>query len=168
MEESIQRLELVGVGTTFRDALCETLSENKLFADLQWAELKTIAGYMQGYRAVAGVTIFEEGEAGSYLCLVLEGRVAVLKENLAGERRVVAALGPGKTFGEMAVVDGERRSATALAETESQLAILTRGNFDKLIAEYPALAIHLVLRLARVMSQRLRVVSGQLVDFLDH
>lgn len=168
MEEALRRLELVGVGSTFRDALCEALSENPLFADLRWAELKTIAGFMQGYRAEAGSTIFEEGESGTYLCLLLEGQVDVVKENHDGERRVVASLGPGKTFGEMAVIDGERRSATALAAQASQLAILTRGNFDRLLADFPALASHLVLRLARVMSQRLRVVSGQLVDFLDH
>jgi len=164
----MQRLELVGMGSAFCDDLCETLADSPLFADLQYQELRTLAGFMHGYRAQSGALIFEEGEAGAFLCLLLDGRVAIEKEDHEGIRRPVAALGPGKTFGEMAVIDGERRSASCIAVQESTLAILTRGQFERVLNEYPVLGVKFLLRLARVLSQRLRVTSGQLVDFIDH
>ena len=167
-DDIMGRLQLTGHGETWQNNLCEQLSFSPLFADLEWAELKVLAQAMQGSRVAAGTTIFSEGEPGSYLCFVISGQIDIIKENQAGERKVVATVTPGRTVGEMAVIDGERRSATCIAAKESLLGVLTRTNFDLLMHHHPGVSSKLLLRLARMMSQRLRAASGQLVDYLDH
>lgn len=162
------RLEAVGSGCPFSEDLRDRLSETPMFADLSWPELKAIAAYLRAYRVGPGAEIFSEGDAGDYLGLVLEGRVEVFKQDHDENRQLVGSITAGKTFGEMALLDGERRSAGCVAAVETTLAVLSRGNFDKLLHETPALGVKLLHKLARVLSQRLRVASGQLVDFIGH
>jgi CRP-like cAMP-binding protein len=66
----------------------------------------------------------------------------------------------------MAMIDGERRSATGRASQDTLIAVLSRGRFETLIAERPGLGVRLLIRIARILSQRLRLASGQLVDHL--
>jgi len=166
--KEFERLELIGGGRAFGDELCERLGGTPLFSDLSWPELKAITAYMRGYGAAPGTEIFAEGDAGGYFALVVEGRIDVFKEDQHGVRQQVGSIAAGKTLGEMALLDGERRSASCVAHEATTLAVLTKSNFDKLLTETPALGVKLLHKLARVLSQRLRVVSGQLVDYLGH
>ena len=76
-------------------------------------------------------------------------------------------MGAGKTLGEMAVVDGEPRSATCVAKRECVLLLLTKDNFQCIVRQRPGLAVKLLVVIAKLLSQRLRQVSGVLVDYLD-
>jgi CRP-like cAMP-binding protein len=75
-------------------------------------------------------------------------------------------IGPGKTFGEMSLIDGEPRSASAIALDDSKVLVLTEENFHRLVYQYPHLGAMVLLKLAQLMSQRLRQTSDLLVDFL--
>lgn len=165
--DAIQGLELLGAGQKFLDELCELLSSCHLLEDMQWAEIKQVARYVQAYQAPAGTVLFREGDEGSFLCLLLSGYVDIRKHDSAGRDKNVARVSSGKTLGEMAVIDGERRSASCVTASPIQLAILTKGNFDRLAEDHPLLAYKITLKITRLLSQRLRHASGLLVDYLS-
>ena len=110
--------------------------------------------------------IVREGGHEVYLCLLVDGKVRVEKE---GDRRVAKSLGsvgPGKTFGEMSLIDGEPRSASIIAEEAATLLVLTGDDFQSLSVEVPRLAIKILLKISKVMSQRLRQTTGALLNHL--
>ena len=76
-------------------------------------------------------------------------------------------MGPGQFIGEMAIFDGESRSASVQAIEDSLIFILTKDELDHLIDEVPRVAIKLIMKLAKAMSQRLRISSGLLVESLE-
>ena len=95
----------------------------------------------------AGATIFAEGAAGERLYIVRAGRVS-----LSAHGDVLETVAPGGIFGEMAVIDREPRSATAVAESECDLVAIDKRHFWFLVQETPYFA-EIVMR---VMADRLR------------
>jgi CRP-like cAMP-binding protein len=146
--------------------IAERLAESPLFSDLQWAEVATITSFMAGFRAPAGAVVFAEGDQAHALCFLIDGAVEINKLDQDGVYKRVAKIIPGRSFGEMSVIDGEPRSATCVAVAGSTIALLSREDFDLLLTKYPALGAKLIIRIARTLSQRLRMASGQLVDYL--
>jgi CRP/FNR family transcriptional regulator, cyclic AMP receptor protein len=94
-----------------------------------------------------GTTIFEEGEPGDRLYVVKSGSVS-----LTVKGRELETVGPGGLFGEMAVIDREPRSATAVAESDCELVAIDKRRFWFLVQETPYFA-EIVMR---VMADRLR------------
>ena len=166
-QPDIASLELLGGGEAYRDKIAALLERGYLFRELEWEQINSLVGYMGLYRALPGTTIFREGDRGEYLCVLTEGRLEMRKEDRSGTEKIVATLTSGKTMGEMAMVDGEPRSATAVVSEEATLVVLTRENFTLLSHEKPALAIKILFIIARMLSQRLRQTSGTLVDYLE-
>lgn len=161
-------LELLGAGEAYRDKIATLLeSSGYLFREFEWPQIQMLAGYMGLYRAPQGVTIFREGDRGEYMCVVIEGELEMYKEDSHGDTKVVAVMNPGKTMGEMAMVDGEPRSAMAIVSEAVLLVVLTREKFLQISHEKPALATKILLVVARMLSQRLRFTSGELVDYLE-
>lgn len=159
--------ELVGAGVAFKDEICDMIAETQLFADLEWKDVQGLAGYVQCYRVDAGAVVFNEGDAGTFMCLLVKGQVEVLKRDQDDNPHRMVVVTKGKTVGEMSIVDGEPRSATCVAMQESVLLLLTKDNFARIIHDKPGLAVQILAKLAKLMSQRLRGVSGQLVEYLD-
>lgn len=157
----------IGAGVSFRKELCNMIGTTQMFGDFEWHDIETLSNYMQAYEAGKGSTLFAEGEIGDFLCLIVEGKVDVFKEDVHQKMKNVASVGPGKTLGEMAIIDGEPRSATAIVAEPAMLAVLTMANFERIVHEKPALATKILLKIARLLSQRLRRTSGQLVDHLE-
>ena len=106
---------------------------------------------------LAGELIFREGQPGSDLCIITAGRVAIRKR-VQQHERVLAELGPGECFGEMALFDDAPRSATAVAVSEVTLLTLERSRFLSLTAQRPEIA----LEICKVLSLRLREANEQL------
>jgi CRP-like cAMP-binding protein len=110
--------------------------------------------------------IFNEGDSGSFMCVVHSGSIAVIKANLNEEMVEIVKLGHGRAFGEMAVLDGERRSATCKAATVCILLTLSKEALDKMAEEHPRVAARIIRAIAISLSRRLRMAVGQLVDHL--
>jgi CRP/FNR family cyclic AMP-dependent transcriptional regulator len=91
----------------------------------------------------AGTVIFEEGSAGDEMFGIVAGRVELRMEN--GHS---FGLGPDDTFGEMAIVDGSARSATAVAVEDSTIAVIDRHRFLFLVGETPNFALQVMASLA--------------------
>lgn len=160
-------LEAIPKSRAFRIEVCESLSHSPLFKDWSWEELDTLSSHMAGYRAQAGNLLFEEGDDGDAMGLLLSGQIEVRKNDAAGIAQVVTHIVAGRTFGEMAAIDGEKRSATCIATEPCVLALLPKAQFERILMVNEALGIKLLMRLTRLLSQRLRLVNGALVDFLS-
>jgi CRP-like cAMP-binding protein len=80
---------------------------------------------------------------------------------------VVVTLNRGKTFGELSLLDGGPRSSTAIAREDCTLLVLDEDALDDLQDAQPGLAARILRVLARLLSQRLRMTSGRLVDHLE-
>ena len=124
------------------------LSELSLFAGLSTRELAELAEVVVWETASPGDVLCKEGEVGEAMYFVLAGRVRV--ERQGGE--VVATLGPGEPFGEMALFDEDLRSASVIAETSARLGRIDRAAFEALVGEVPGIA----LGICRVLSRRVR------------
>jgi CRP-like cAMP-binding protein len=66
----------------------------------------------------------------------------------------------------MSIIDGEPRSAAAVTAVESTLLVMTADKFNRLLDEWPRVAVVLVMKIAKLMSQYLRQTSGRLIDHL--
>jgi len=165
--DQLGSLKLLGASEAFRDELCTLISATQMFRDFEWRDIEALANYMQAYEASKGSTLFHEGDSGTFLCLIIKGTVDIYKEDHHNKDKIFATIGPGKTLGEMAIIDDEPRSATAIVAETTTLAILTKNNFLRIISEKPGLATKILLKVARLLSQRLRQTSGKLVDYLE-
>jgi CRP/FNR family cyclic AMP-dependent transcriptional regulator len=131
------------------------------------AYIEAMANYVHCCRVAAGSVLFKEGDPGSYMCLLISGQVEILKNDRNDKPQSMVAITAGKTVGEMSIIDGEPRSGTCIASRDSVLLLLTKDNYGRIIKERPVLAVHILAKLAKLMSQRLRGVSGQLVEYLE-
>lgn len=159
-------LRLLGGGSSFRPELLEMMERIEFLADMKWREVELLAGYMQAYEAHPGCIVFREGESGSYMGLLVRGRIQIRKETGDAHDTVVSIEGRGRLIGEMALIDGEPRSATCEVTEQATLLLLTRDNFTRLAEEHPQLAYKLLLRISKLISRRLRLTSGRLIDHL--
>lgn len=133
-----------------------------LFRYLTYKELVQVLGATTMRHFRAGQTIFQEGSMGYELFVILSGRVTLRKGDTP-----LAELGPGGHFGEMALVDQERRSATALAATDVRTLVLPRRKFYQLLRKEPALAVKLLWNFLQVLSGRLRQANQSLQSFRE-
>ena len=103
-----------------------------------------------------GEVIVRQGEPGDCMYVVQQGRVEVVQETEAGPH-VLATLGDGEFFGEMAIFDRSPRSATVRAQGEVRLLTVDKGTFLRRISEDPSLAF----RMVKKMSQRIRELNAE-------
>lgn len=142
----------------------EMLMECDLFNNFHSAEAMAVAHYFNVSKIGEGETIFREGGDGTFMCIVNSGSVSILKANMDEETVAIATLRKGRAFGEMAVLDGERRSATCIAAMDCTLLTLTKDSLDKMLAETPRIAAKVIRVVAVSLSKRLRIADGKLVD----
>jgi CRP-like cAMP-binding protein len=103
-----------------------------------------------------GDVIFEEGSTGRELYVVLDGKIDIVKDSGA-TRTTIVTLGKGEFFGEMAVIDGSSRSATAIAATpKTKVMRINHARFVYLVSQQPAFA----LMIMDALSKRLRASNA--------
>jgi CRP-like cAMP-binding protein len=120
-----------------------------LFARLPSAALDELSGRLRRRRYRRGEAVFFQGEPGSSLCIVREGRIKLGLTSPEGREIILDLFGPGDAFGELGLFDGEPRSADAIAVEPSELLLLEREEFLGVVLRRPELAIELLSTLAR-------------------
>ena len=145
----------------------DMLMDCGLFIALTPAEFAAAAGYFSISSIEKGDAIFNEGDAGTFMCIIHSGTVSVQKLNSDGQPVETAVLRSGRAFGEMAVLDGERRSATCVAASSCDLLNLGKDSLDKMLNEAPKVAAKIIRAIAVAMSKRLRMMDGQVVTQHD-
>lgn len=147
--------------------ISDMLIECNMFHHLSAVEHSGVAQYFGINNYSKGDAIFKEGDKGTFMCIVLEGRVSVIKTDKNNEAVVMGTEGVGRAFGEMAVLDGEPRSATCAAETSCVLLTLSKTALDSMLEEKPRTGAKILRAIAISLSRRMRSSAGRLVDHLD-
>jgi CRP/FNR family transcriptional regulator, cyclic AMP receptor protein len=163
----LPNLESQGDATQFATQIHGMISYSPLFENFNLAEIRLLSHFMQVYRAEPGVEIIREGEAGDFMLMLIEGRIEVFKQDRWNAPRLIALVEPGKTVGEMSMIDGEPRFATCVSAERCMIAVLTRESLARIILEQPILGAKILMELVLMLSQRLRQTSTKLVSIMD-
>jgi uncharacterized membrane protein len=121
---------------------------NPLFAGLGDANREELASLLQSRQYAPHQPVFWIGERGEEMFIVQHGKVILSYPDETGHEVTVAGLGPGAFFGELSLLDGGSRTATARTDTETTLLVLDRKGFYKFLEAHPAAAIHLIATVA--------------------
>lgn len=126
-----------------------------LFVDLAPSELAIVDGLLHERSYLKDEVIFDEGEEGQAIYIVLEGRVLICRQ---GEPELghLATLGAGTFFGDLALLENSPRTAQARAADSCRLLVFFRADFLSLMETHAVIASKISLQLARNMGRRLR------------
>ncbi len=129
-------------------------------------ELEAVAEFLEPRLYSRGSVLFREGDAGSELYIVSSGKIGQYSISTDGRRQEQKPLVKGSLFGEMALVEGERRTTTCYALTDSKILVLSGLNFFRMVWDYPMLGVKLLRSMATVMIERLAKASVFLDDMV--
>src|SRR5690242_6538289 len=127
----------------------EALRAVPLFESLDDDAADTLCSLLNVEECEAGSILFQAGDAGDSMYLIEDGKVQISMRSSDGEDLILAVLGPGDFFGEMALIDGNPRSANASVVEHSRLAILSRPHFLSFLSSSPNVAIEMLTALTR-------------------
>lgn len=131
----------------------EFLRRAYFFRNLPGDALEAVAAACVEASLPSGTVVFHEGEPGDRLFILLEGRVELWKGHETPREGHLVTHGPGRVFGEMALVDNLPRSATAIAVGDVQLLWLSRAQFHDLVRQYPELALSIMKSLSAIVRE---------------
>ncbi len=143
----------------------ELLKKASLFSQLSDDTLGDLAAQLRRRAFRRGTIIFHKDQAGDALYVVDSGRIRIFLPTPGGEELTVDVAGPGDVFGELALLDGRPRSASAESLEDAVTVSISREEFQKYLARNPKLAVSLV----ELLSSRLRHVTeyAESLAFLD-
>jgi uncharacterized membrane protein len=145
----------------------ELLSEVPLFASLDAPERATLAERIETVTFAAGTPLFHRGDPGDSLYVVRAGEVEIFFKNDTGERIVLETATPGHFFGEISLLDGGPRTASALAKTDVEAVVVDRGDLAELIRLRPGAAMELLAatgKRLRETNEKLRHTASRNVN----
>ena len=133
-----------------------------LLGKLSPNEIDALISYARVERYSAGREIFAKGSPGQCLMAVLRGSVKISSLSVGGKEIVFTNFNAGDIFGEIAVLDGEERSADATAMTDCELLVLNRRDFLPVLEDHADLCMILL----RILCRRLRQTTEQVEDVM--
>jgi CRP/FNR family transcriptional regulator len=145
------------VGATSEDTTA-LLSRVPVFSTLAGDDLRRVAEVAVPRRFEAGEAVFREGDESDTCYIVRSGRARAVREHPDGRSITLANFGPGDIFGELAMFDDERRSATVETLEETEAIAILGGDMRRLLREHPDIAVKLLQALGR----RLRETNERL------
>ena len=138
------------------------LAKTPLFATLEAEELRELAKTMRRRTFRAGEVIFHRDDPGQVLYIIREGKVRIYVTSPEGQEVALAVFGPNDSFGEMALLDGQARSASAIALDSVDTYTLQRSDFVNVVTRHPRIAVQVM----SVLSRRLRQTDTMIEDLL--
>lgn len=136
------------------------LRMNPMFADLGAEEIQRIAALCHTQQLGGGEVLFQKGDVGDALYGIRRGQIKIETGGADGARLTLNFLGPGDMFGEVAVLDGQARTADAAAAEPTELFVLRRGDFLAHLEREPRVAIKLI----GLLCQRIRWMSERMEE----
>lgn len=150
--------------SAYLEKIVDMLAQCSMLSTFSPTELQRAARYFNLSEPPEGGVIFREGDAGNFMGIIHSGRVSVTKNDSEDRPVEIATLKKDKTFGEMAVLDGERRSATCIAATPCNVLTLSRDALDRMLEEQPRIGAKVIRAIAAALSRRLRVADFKVAD----
>jgi CRP/FNR family transcriptional regulator, cyclic AMP receptor protein len=132
-----------------------------VFSTLGEEDLAEVAAVTVPREFAAGEMVFREGDRSDTCYVMRHGRVRAIREHTDGRTITLATFGPGEIFGELAIFDDERRSATIEALEASEAAAILGGDMRRLLRAHPDIAVKLLAALGRRLRETNERLSRQ-------
>jgi CRP/FNR family transcriptional regulator, cyclic AMP receptor protein len=149
------------------DDLLEFLPGIALFGGLEESTLRRVISMLKELRLEKGAQVCKQGDHGKDMFVVRSGEVAVVRERESGRRVRMVRLGQGEFFGEMTLIDPQKRSATIVVEQPSVLYALGNRELYRLFQEDVNGYVMILQNLCREMSRRLRTTNARLSQMAE-
>ena len=149
-----------------RDTMADRLDKTHWSRDFSWAEIQSLTEHLAAVRVPMGQYIVQENQDERFMAILLGGKAVVTKRSTDRSRKELAELSVGYAVGELALLDGQPRSASVVAKSDCRLLVLTISHLEFMEIEKPELCCKLLKRMAVSMGQRLRATSASLVDIM--
>jgi CRP-like cAMP-binding protein len=138
-----------------RSEKADALADIPLFSSLSNKERQELARHVDELPVKSGAVLTKQGDPGDAFYLIVEGKADVIKNGTK-----IARLGPGDAVGEMALLDGEPRSATVMMTTDGTILTMPRREFKGVLHDIPGISSKMLVAL----SLRLREANSRLVE----
>lgn len=146
--------------------LLDFLASLPLFGTLSGLELNAVSAFLERRAVPAGTVVFREGDQGQELYIVRTGSIGSSVVQADGTVRRIYDFGPGRFFGEMAIVEGCPRSATCWAMVDTELLVLEGIDFYRLVFEHPIIGYKVLTEIGKTMVGWLDESSRFLTDLV--
>jgi CRP-like cAMP-binding protein len=140
----------------------EQLRRIELFASLKQLALERIGAIAHEEIHAGGASIFQHGDVGDKLYLILEGKVRIVRQIPGLGEEALAVLAPGQVFGEMALLDEAPRSADAVCHDNCRLLAIAKEDLDDLLFQDKDLAYEVLWGTVHMLVERLRNTNDKL------
>jgi CRP/FNR family transcriptional regulator len=149
------------------DFILKVLKELKIFSDLDIDALKHLSQLFEEKVYKNGAIIFEEGSVGNSMMVIALGKVRVSQKPNPETEEALKVLKTGDVFGEMALLEDLPRSATIIAHSDVVILEIKREKFLNFLDQDNKNGLKIVLKLAQILSSRLREADLKLKTFVD-
>jgi|SRR5690606_668683 len=139
--------------------LKKSLHSIPVFSMLSLRDLNSLLNIIHTRNYLLGEYIFYQGDPGIGLYIINEGEVVIQRTTESGEVIQLATFSEGDFFGELALVDGEKRSASAIAKTDCRLSVVFKPDLDEFIEAYPRKGIKILQGISQIVAVRLRKLN---------
>ncbi len=144
---------------TEKDELVKIMKATPLFRTLSKREISSLGGIIHNRNYLSGEYIFYQGDPGIGLYFITEGEINIVRESDNGMKVTLAIFQPGDFFGELALVDSAKRSASAIASKDSKISVIFKTDIDEFIERNPKKGIYILRGIAEITAERLRRVN---------
>ena len=143
-------------------------SEISIFSDLNENELKDLDNKFTSRSYPKNSMIILEEEFGDIVFIIMEGTIKITRVNDEGKEVILSLLGEGEIFGEMAIIDGEARSANALAQESCELLAIQRNDFIALLKKNFKISLGLMSELAKRLRKSDQQIEALTLSDAEH
>jgi rhodanese-related sulfurtransferase len=133
---------------TTHDDKKKKLSETAVFRDMPVEMLDEISGVVEDRVVPARTVVFKRGDPGDSFWVIRSGKVRVFRSDDQGVEITLSELGPGQSFGEVALLTGEARSASVETLEETQVLVLTKEQFEQVLKSHPEVSLTFIKQLS--------------------
>jgi len=144
----------------------EMIKQQVLLQDIDKAGLEKIAGIAKQVSIKKGEQLFKEKDETQGLWLIHSGKVEISRVTADGWRQTLVVLTPGHFFGELSILENRTHVASTVALEDTDLFLIPKEDFERMMQEDCALALGIVKRIAIVMSKNLRRMNDKFLSAL--
>lgn len=147
-------------------AKIKPLRDNALFKDFSDKEIAVLSKFVEERVVPAPTPLFLENMRGESMYIMVSGAIKISKMLSEGVEKTLTTMGPGDHFGEMALIEDGPRAVSAIVIKDSQILVLKRAEFEKLMEESPKLAVKIIIGMYKTLSDRIRSCSPKIQQLI--
>ncbi len=140
-------------------------TRNILFRQLPQRKREELLSVLEHQSAIPHTIIFKEGDPGDRFYIIQSGKVRVFKRGSDGLETELSVLGAGDSFGEMALLTGERRSANVETLEETRLMVLSKEHFQHVLKDFPDITLAFVKQISEWLLRDERIIEKEVRQY---